>query len=98
VSIPFPDGWLIVIERYLSERGRRCFTYRGLRIWLYQQPEYRDVEWHTAERYIRDLVRLGYLERVKPRRRGRGRGQRYLYCLTERGEERLLSLKKRFFK
>jgi len=61
----FPEGWLLLVNSYLAEKGQRCFTYRGLRTWLFRKQEYRDIEWHTVERSIRKLAEHGYLDRVE---------------------------------
>jgi len=61
----FPEGWLLLVNSYLSEKKQRCLTYRGLRTWLFRKPEYRDIEWHTVERNLRKLAEHGYLDRVE---------------------------------
>jgi len=81
--ILFPYGYLAIIRKYLMERNRRCFTYRGLRVWLYRHQEYRDVEWHTMERSIRELARLGYLERIEVGK------HRVIFCWSSKADEAL---------
>ena len=77
-KLSYPAGYIILINRYLSERNQRCFTYRGLRSWIYKQPEYRDVEWHTVERTIRKLVEDGYLDRIEIKR------NQVLFCINDK--------------
>lgn len=70
---------LRLIAGYLREKGQRCFTYRGLRGYYNKNRLYMELEWHTAERNIRRLAELGWLER-------RGSGRSVYFCLTEKLE------------
>ena len=63
------------IKQYLSETGKRCFTYRGLRGWWSRTGKYHTSEWHTVERSIRALAAQGYLRRLQ-------RGRRVVFCPT----------------
>jgi len=78
--LSYPHSYLLIIKRYLSEKRQVCFTYRGLRAWLYKHAFYRDVEWHTFERTIRKLAEDGYLERRSLR------GLQVIFCWTESAE------------
>jgi hypothetical protein len=80
-----------LIADYLHEKGRKCFTYRGLRAYWDSRRMY-DLEWHTVERNIRRLAELGWLSRrrrifAKPRG-----GKRVVFCLTSNLEYMLRSL------
>ena len=63
------------IKQYLSETGKHCFTYRGLRGWWSRHQKWRGSEWHTVERSIRALARMGYLRRLQY-------GRRVVFCPT----------------
>jgi len=76
----YPQSYLLMIRRYLDEKKQRCFTYRGLRSWMYRQKEYRDLEWHTVERTIRKLVEDRLLERVELKK------NQVIFCWTEAAE------------
>lgn len=80
-KMEYPRSYILMIYRYLSEKGQKCFTYRGLRAWMYRKPEYRDLEWHTIERVIRKLAEDGFLDRVElsPRK--------VIFCWNEKAEK-----------
>jgi len=77
----YPDSYILLIARYLSEKNQRCFTYRGFRVWFYKQPYYKNVEWHTVERMIRKLAEEGFLNRKFIKR------NYVVFCKNERFEE-----------
>jgi len=96
-QMSYPVSYLVMIERYIRERNSRdpekyranseCFTYKGLRWWLMHHGDYRDLEWHTVERVIRELVRDGYLWRIDSRRS-------VLFCLNDRSRELIENYRK----
>jgi len=85
----YPDSYILIIDRYLSEKNQRCFTYRGFRVWFYKQEWYRDIEWHTVERCIRRLAEEGLLDRKFIKRNF------VVFCRNERFEEALRAVSRR---
>ena len=57
-----------LIWNYYIDTGRKSFHYRKLRAYWDRTYMWKDSEWHTIERYIRELAKEGYLERI-----GRGK-------------------------
>ena len=72
---------LLLIKDYLDSRGRSCFTYRGLRAHYARRGFYRDLEWHTVERAIRELARREILLRVEKSRK------KVIFCWTDKAEQ-----------
>jgi len=78
--LKFPHSYLMIIRKYLDEKKQKCFTYRGIRAWLYKHQEWRDIEWHTFERSIRKLVEVGLLDRKELSR------NKVIFCWNENAE------------
>ena len=69
---------LFMIVRYLRDRGRKGFTYAGLRAYWQQHRLWTVADWHTVERIIRRFASqsYGYLRRIR-------KGRKYIYIPTE---------------
>lgn len=68
----------ILILKYLASRESKtyCFKYRGLQNWFFYKYKSDDKpEYHTVERAIRHLARLGVLRRIE--KRG---GREVIFC------------------
>ena len=76
---------LKLIAEYLSEVGRRCFTYRGLRAYWDVRRLWNELEWHTVERNIRWLAENGLLRRIQ-------RGRSVIFCLEDETASMLATL------
>ncbi|RLG59856.1 hypothetical protein DRN86_03575 [Candidatus Geothermarchaeota archaeon] len=53
-----------LVQRYVRESGKKCFTYRGLRAFWSKNKLYKESEWHTIERKIRKMCERGLLKRI----------------------------------
>jgi len=87
-KLVYPDSYVGIINMYLNEKKQKCFTYRGIRSWLFKHEWYRDIEWHTFERMIRKLSEDGYLDRVFLS------GKKVIFCRNDKFED-LISIMKR---
>ena len=72
----YPDSYLAIVKRFVLETGIKCFSYRIIRAWFLKKSEYRDLDYHTFERRLRDLAQEHIIKRVRY-------GRKVLFCVDE---------------
>lgn len=63
-SVRKSDIIIEMVNKYFMETGNNCFEYKDLRIWMYSNPKYKKMEWHTVERFVRMMASQKALKRV----------------------------------